>query len=363
MQIDAAVLRRYAIGRSLKRAPDLISAVRQLGYVQADPIRAPARAQDLILFQRLDDYRIDDLEREYAALPITEDTIYNYGFFPAEHARLLHPCELGPRRKAFVKKHLALHKKLLALLHRVEDLHPRDAERELAAGRHTNGWGGSSSTTTMLLEILHRQGHARVTRRDAGIRVYARHIVDGTPIGGIERAAGLIRTLVNLYAPIPRSSLMTFLRAIESSRKGVECVTEFARAVKRGEYRCEKIDDIEYVWPAEESLVNAPTDEVRDDVRLLAPFDPVVWDRKRFTHFWGWDYRFEAYTPAKKRIRGYYALPMLWRDDMIGWANVNVEGNNVHVVPGLAKQVQLTDKFHNALDREATRFAKFLKAR
>ena len=50
---------------------------------------------------------------------------------------------------------------------------------------------------------------------------------------------------------------------------------------------------------------------VQDTVRLLTPFDPVVWDRDRFEMFWGWQYRFEAYVPAAKRRLGYYALPML----------------------------------------------------
>ncbi len=64
-------------------------------------------------------------------------------------------------------------------------------------------------------------------------------------------------------------------------------------------------------------------------VRLLAPFDPVVWDRQRFEHLWGWAYRFEAYTPIAKRIRGYYAMPLLWCDRVIGWANVGVVDRNV----------------------------------
>jgi len=45
---------------------------------------------------------------------------------------------------------------------------------------------------------------------------------------------------------------------------------------------------------------------VAERVWLLAPFDPVVWDRRRFK-LWGWAYRFEAYTPAPKRVRGNYA--------------------------------------------------------
>jgi hypothetical protein len=55
---------------------------------------------------------------------------------------------------------------------------------------------------------------------------------------------------------------------------------------------------------------------------LLTPFDPIVWDRRRFELLWGWAYRFEAYTPAPKRKLGYYALPILWRDQIIGWANI-----------------------------------------
>ena len=61
------------------------------------------------------------------------------------------------------------------------------------------------------------------------------------------------------------------------------------------------------------------------NVRFLTPFDPIVWDRDRFERLWGWMYRFEAYTPAPKRKLGYYAMPLLRRDRVIGWANLSVE--------------------------------------
>ncbi len=64
-------------------------------------------------------------------------------------------------------------------------------------------------------------------------------------------------------------------------------------------------------------------------MRLLAPFDPVVHDRARFELLWGWAYRFEAYTPAPKRKLGYYALPLLWRDRVIGWGNLAVKSGGV----------------------------------
>ena len=83
---------------------------------------------------------------------------------------------------------------------------------------------------------------------------------------------------------------------------------------------------MDWYWPADERAGRACAEEV---VRLLAPFDPVVWDRRRFELFWGWAYRFEAYTPAPKRKLGYYALPLLWRDRVIGWGNVSVKNGEL----------------------------------
>jgi len=84
-------LRRHAVARSLLPPTTLIAALRTLGFVQADPIRAPARAQDLILRHRVQGYRAGDLERLYPQLPVEEDFFVNYGFLPREVQRLMHP--------------------------------------------------------------------------------------------------------------------------------------------------------------------------------------------------------------------------------------------------------------------------------
>lgn len=95
--------------------------------------------------------------------------------------------------------------------------------------------------------------------------------------------------------------------------------------------------------------------------RLLAPFDPVVWDRRRFELFWGWHYRFEAYTPAAKRVRGYFALPLLWRDAVIGWGNVSVVNNCLEAELGYATGKAPREKaFKRALDEELQRMEGFL---
>src|SRR5207249_7892482 len=84
-------LRGHAISNSLFSPATLKAAVRRLGFVQADPIRAPARAQDLILRHRVKGYRAGDLERRYAALDVEEDYLYAYGFLSRPIWQLLHP--------------------------------------------------------------------------------------------------------------------------------------------------------------------------------------------------------------------------------------------------------------------------------
>ena len=84
-------LRRYAVARSLFPPTTLAAAIDALGFVQADPIRAPARAQDLILRHRVAGYRAGDLERQYRTLEVEEDFFVNYGFLARRVQALMHP--------------------------------------------------------------------------------------------------------------------------------------------------------------------------------------------------------------------------------------------------------------------------------
>ena len=89
----------------------------------------------------------------------------------------------------------------------------------------------------------------------------------------------------------------------------------------------------------------------------------MVWDRLRFEHLWGWSYRFEAYTPPAKRIRGYYAMPLLWRDRVIGWANAAVLGERLSVEMGFIGKRPSDREFRVEMEAEVARLAAFLKVR
>ena len=118
-----------------------------------------------------------------------------------------------------------------------------------------------------------------------------------------------------------------------------------------------RLDNVDWYWPAEE---NAGRRSPQDIVRLLTPFDPVVWDRARFELLWGWAYRFEAYTPASKRKRGYYALPLLWRDHVIGWSNVSVKNGEFKAELGYVESPPRDVAFNRELRAELDRMRVFL---
>ena len=353
-------LRRYAIARSLFAPADLVRAIDVLGFVQADPIRAPARAQDLTLRHRVVDYRAGDLERRYPELALEEDAFVNYGFLPRAHHVLMHPRAARTRWTAATAKRAQA---VLEFVRARGEAHPRDVDAHFAHGSVRNYWGGSSNATTHLLDGMHYRGLLRVMRRDNGVRIYV--VRDATPppadpAARHARLDALVDVAVRAYAPLPLASLAPLVRRLRYGapqwRGGLDAALDRAR--KRLAHA--RVDGTDWYWPAGENpqrIGDAPADRAY----LLAPFDPVVWDRARFERFWHWAYRFEAYTPPARRKLGYYALPLLWRDRVVGWANASVRGARLRVDAGYVSGRPPRERaFHGALDDEIARMEAFL---
>jgi uncharacterized protein YcaQ len=351
-------IRRLAVGRSLFAPTTLERAIHTLGFVQADPIRAPARAQDLILRPRVSGYRAGDLERRYHALEVEEDVFINYGFVTRAVQALMHPRAGASLRPTASNKRAQA---LLAFVGERGTVHPREVDAHFSHGTVTNYWGGSSSATTHLLEAMHYKGMLRVARRDNGIRIYAPHQHGPAALGAAERKARvdtLVDVVVSQYAPLPASSLsqvISRLRYAVPQWRG-----ELRSALQRAKQRLARaeIDGQSWYWPE----TRLPASNMHaDTVHLLAPFDPVVWDRRRFELLWGWPYRFEAYTPASKRKLAYYALPMLWRDHVIGWGELSIKKGTLATAFGYVSGTPPRERaFKRALEEELERMRTFL---
>jgi hypothetical protein len=335
-----------------------------LGFVQADPIRSPSRAQDLILRHRTKNYHAGDLERLYPKLEITEDFFVVYGFMTKSLQALMHPRSdvdvpaEGPRTWPAARKKLA--RLVLEFVKERGEVHPREVDDHFSHGSVRNYWGGLSSATTHLLAAMHYRGMLRIVRRESGIRIYAVHEHGPAPVDAAERRArldGLVDAAVQIYAPLPSMCLADLVRRLRFA------VPQWRGALKEALDRAKKrlaharVDGVDWYWPPQESAAHCA---VQDTVRLLTPFDPVVWDRDRFEMFWGWQYRFEAYVPAPKRRLGYYALPLLWRDRVIGWGNLRVEDGQLKSEFGYVAHRPRDRVFKHELDAELERIKAFL---
>lgn len=349
MKLTLEDLKRHAVAASLFPPTTLGRAIQRIGFIQADPIRSPARAQDLILRHRVRDYQAGELERRYPSLGIEEDFLYAYGFMPQSTWQLLHP--------RLTSKLTASEQRVLDIVSAHKRIHPRELEAYLGRKREINAWGGYSKATTHTLHHLHYRGLLRIAGRENGIRLYEPTTAREQAVDPAARLRELVLLIARILAPVPERSLRAALQHLAHAAPALKgrhsAVTSL---IDSGALASAAVNDVRYVWPAAR-VVRKDSPGV---VRFLAPFDPLVWDRRRFEHFWGWSYRFEAYTPPPKRKLGYYAMPLLWRSDVIGWVNVSQRQGALSVRPGFAQSEPADPAFHAEFAAEVERFRRFL---
>ncbi|MBV8753874.1 MAG: YcaQ family DNA glycosylase [Hyphomicrobiales bacterium] len=350
-------LRRQAVHVTTQAPRTLARAIAQIEFIQSDPIRSPARAQDLILRHRVADYRAGDLERRYSSLAVEEDFLYAYGFVPRRVRKLLYPrFDRNRPGSPFVPTGLAAD--VLAFVSERGPTHPAVLATQFGRERAINGWGGFSTASTRVLQQLHYHGLLRVQRRERGVRIYEAAPADEESIDPARRLRELILLVTRVLAPVPEATLRAvfsrFAHIAPQSRSRIGAIEQLLTA---GRLEAGVVDGVKYFWPADglARLTDAPR-----EVRFLAPFDPIVWDRRRFEHLWGWAYRFEAYVPERNRRRGYYAMPLLWMDRVIGWVNCTGTDERLQVRPGFVAGKPRERDFRQAFDNEVARMEQFL---
>jgi uncharacterized protein YcaQ len=356
MEVALRRLRSQAARHTLFAADSLQHALALLPFVQADPIRAPARAQDLILRQRVEGYRVGDLERAYPDLDLEEGYLYAYGFLPRLIWQIRHPPN--------VTRLTVLEKKILARVAELGVVHPEALRAELGTRSAVNGWGGQSTRVKLALESLHRRGLVRVARRRNGIRMYQLC----PPLADVpspQQIFSLVATtVVRVLAPAPERAVRSIMARLTRRIRGARSpAKELAVLIESGVLERQVVSDVAFLSLGEVAAEAAAAAEVEGTtrrVRFLAPFDPLVWDRQRFELLWGWSYRFEAYTPAKKRVRGYYAMPLCYGESVIGWANVEAQSGELDVDLGFVGSRPRGREFRLELDAEVERLREFL---
>jgi uncharacterized protein len=279
--------RRIAVRAQLLdgSAKGVLDTVRHLSFLQLDPIATVARPQHLVLWSRLGAFDTAELDRllwRDRKLFEWDAFVYPMETLPLVRARIraIRRANRYARdrwRREFLRQNAGFRRYVLRELEQRGPLLSRELEDRASQRRGKHRWWGERQVTLML-ELLHVRGEIAVAGRQAGQRLWdlAERWLPDTEVVPIREAE--------------RQLAEQRFRAL-----GVR--------LRKGE------------WEAHPAALDGP---VPDRVTLLSPFDRLVHDRDRAEALFGFRYRLEMYVPAAKREYGYYVLPILVGDRLVG---------------------------------------------
>jgi uncharacterized protein YcaQ len=264
-------------------ARTILETVDRLGFLQIDPISTVAPPQQLVLWSRLGAYDVAELER----LLWVDRKLFEWNAYiwPIESLPLVRARMRRRRDKyawerrgnEFLKTNAAFRRYVLRELERRGPLLAREIEDRSASKRETHRWYGSRSVAIML-EILHGRGGVAIVGRRGGQRLW---------------------DLAERWYPETHTVSLA----------------EAERLLAEQRFRALGVRLVNGEWHAHPEADDSP---VGDRVTMLSPFDRLIHDRERAEALFGFRYRLEMYVPKAKREYGYYVLPLLGGDRIVG---------------------------------------------
>ncbi len=307
--------------------------VRQLGFVQVDSIQRVERAHHLILGARLDDYRAEHVEQAaFRKRALFEHWTHDAAFIPIEWFQHWKPrfakTDQRLRRSRWFTHRLGdnAEQTIARVYERVECEGPlRTSDFERVADKPATGWWDWTPEKTAL-EFLWHTGRLAIRRRDRFQKVYdltERVLPDAhtkiTPTDD-EHIDWACREAMERLGVATPGELAAFFDAITIAQAFAWCERHVADGfiVSVMVEACDGSKPRKAFALADWKRRVRRAGEAPDRIRLLAPFDPIIRDRRRALRLFNFDYRFEAFVPAKQRKFGYYVLPILECDRLIG---------------------------------------------
>lgn len=395
LTIDIQTARRFILGkqglwpgRRWRGSAGTEQAMREMEYVQLDPLQIIARAHDIALHSRVIDYTpglwedITYQQRKFfdwggwlAVRPMDELPYWRV----VMRRERMGDSEHDSRVNKMVAEHAAVMEEVKALLRERGTVSNRDFS--VADRKRTQSYRGGKDTS-LALYYLWRIGEVMTHHREKFERVYALTETVAPPEFIYERTdAETDRFLIQKelafhgLAPLKRSS-DAFQRGVPLNRKEAALKDLFASG-DLVELMVDGWKGTYYTLGADVPFMNdlaagripetwTPLDATStDEVVFLSPLDPVS-ARGRAKPLFGFDYIWEVYKPLEKRKYGYYTLPILWGDRLVARFDSKLDRTtNTFVILGLwleDERLAADDVFVEALARGFARFVRFLGA-
>ncbi len=354
-------------------------AVRQMGYLQLDSVNVVARSHELTLLSRVSDYRQAHLwDLTYAQRRLME---YCQPLF-------IVPSDEFPFWRTTFPGDDPWHadrqlEELVPVVERVrQELTARGplSTRQIEGQKMVGGFGVVKDATRALWRLWY-QGEILTHHRDPNFGRYfdltARCLADGVhgkPVDETTARRFLAQRTLRLLGIASSGDFAARFRflhgmgrrlPVAERRAALEWLIAEGQAI---EVRVEGLKEPHYIpFDTLESVQRCaePLDG-EDQVNLLAPLDALLWDRARVLRLFGFDYSWEVYKRSEDRRWGYYALPILWRANLVGRLDPKLDRKRgVLMVQGLwfeDPSLVRNRAFQTALRRAVKRFARFHRA-
>ena len=356
-QLSRRDARRIAVRAQLLDAPrptDLLGVVRHLGLVQVDLTAAVAPSADLVCWSRLGSaYARSDLDalmedRSLVELrgvlrPAEDIALFRAGMQAWPGPEPLRDWQVEIR--AWVEANATCREEILQTLRSEGPLPARALPDTCAVPWRSTGWTNHRNVTR-LLDFMEQRGEVAVSSRENRERVW--DLADRVhPDGGVvppDRARAILEERRLASLGIARS-------------RGPACPTEPLDVGEAGEPAV--IEGVRGAWRVDPTQLGRP---FHGRAALLSPLDRLVADRKRTAELFGFDYQLEMYKPAAKRRWGYYALPVLYGDRLVGKLDATAaHRDGVFRVHALHQDVALSGTARTAIWREIQALARWLE--
>ncbi len=360
--LTAQGLDRVGVTRATKDR--VRAAIRRMGALQIDTIHVVARSPYLVLWSRLGAYDPAWLDELLAEGRIFEYWAHEASFLPIEdyplfRRRMRETGSLGWKYShEWMTENRQTVRKIRAHLRAHGPVRAADFTR--ADGNGGGWWGWKPEKRA--LEYLFSAGELMIARRERFQRVYdlRERVLPGWNDARLPSAAVTHRTLV--ANAVRALGVATARWAADYYRMTLaETAAAIESLVRDGELlpaRIESVAGDAFLHRGHRPTLAAIRRGRRPShTTLLSPFDPVVWDRKRALALFGFDYRIECYTPAPKRRYGYFTLPILVGDRLVGRLDAKAhrvagvfEVKSLHIEEGIVLDDALAERIAGAIE-------------
>ena len=362
--------------------PGAYQYVRQAGCIQYDPVDVCGKNAELTLQSRVKGFRkkmledllyrdrllVDYSDKELSIWP-SEDWPYFSGYRERSKAHALWFAgipELEQEALAYIRKHGPVS----------SDTLPIEGTIYWHSSMHWSGhWSKDSLAARSVLEQLYTDGTLLIHHKTGSRKYYdlaekylpADLLNAPNPCGeeGDAWIAWRVKRRIGAVGMLWNRNSTAFLGIAMS---GEQRNAAFDRLEKSGEITPVLVEGIRFPLyllsdglPLLEAVMAGQAD-LRPRLEFLAPLDPMLWDRKLVEAVWNYQYSWEIYTPVVKRKYGYYVLPMLWGDRLVGRIEPKADRgsqtltvNNLWLEPGVRRTKQLSGR----IDRSVQRLARF----